>query len=76
MLSTLGNERVKTSTGKAVDVDAMIKSFADGDGSNGATQVFAEEVLNTLGQEENPECPICFDVMQYPMIIPGCLHQW
>ena len=54
----------------------MIQNFAETDGANGANHVFAEEVLNNLGKEENVECPICFDVMQYPIIIPGCLHQW
>ena len=76
VLSTLGEEKIKSSNGGLVDIDAMIKSFADGDGSHGASNAYAEDVLNSLGQDETAECPICFDVMQSPMIIPGCLHQW
>ena len=54
----------------------MIASFAGADGARGSTHAYAEAVLANLGQEDDAECPICFDVMQAPMIIPGCLHKW
>lgn len=42
---------------------------------NKGGNAYAEDVLNNLGQEEEAECPICMDVMQSPVLIPGCLHQ-
>jgi DNA repair protein RAD5 len=62
-----------------VDIDSMIRRFSteqdtsEGSGSN----VFAEGVLANLNDlDSNGECPICLDVMQSPMIIPACMHQW
>ena len=37
---------------------------------------YAEDVLAHLDQEDAQECPICMDVMQSPVLIPGCMHQW
>lgn len=41
---------------------------------------FAERVIEHLkSKEENedsPDCPICLDVVETPMMIPRCLHQW
>ncbi|KIP11786.1 hypothetical protein PHLGIDRAFT_83110 [Phlebiopsis gigantea 11061_1 CR5-6] len=74
-----------------VDVQNMVRNYVDltassddestptgeaapkpnGDKSN----TYAEDVLASLGQEDAAECPICLDVMQSPVIIPGCLHQ-
>ncbi|KAF7791598.1 hypothetical protein EIP86_002615 [Pleurotus ostreatoroseus] len=75
VLSTLGDDKASASGSEFVEVSKMIESFAGADGSSGSTNAYAEEVLATLGQEEDAECPICFDVMQAPMIIPGCLHK-
>ena len=74
-----------------VDVQNMVKNYvdltaspedeliADGEAAskpNGdKSTTYAEDVLASLGQEETAECPICLDVMQSPVIIPGCLHQ-
>jgi DNA repair protein RAD5 len=66
----------RPSTSGQVDVEALIKRFSDGGSGENGTNVFAAEVLSNLGEEEDRECPICFDVMQTPMIIPECLHQW
>jgi DNA repair protein RAD5 len=60
----------------AVDIDTLIKQFSDGEVSDGSRNVFAETVLVNLGEDDGLECPICFDVMQTPMILPECLHQW
>lgn len=60
-----------------IDVNDMIKRFAEGGNTaRGDNQTsFAEEVLANLADAEAAECPICLDVMEIPMIIPGCLHQ-
>ena len=61
-----------------VDIDAMIKQFAREDGTSVSNRegAFAEGVLNNLADIDDAECPICLDVMQSPMIIPACMHQW
>jgi DNA repair protein RAD5 len=61
----------------AVDVNDMIRRFAESEstGEEGKHS-FAEEVLAHLTDAEASECPICLDVMETPMIIPECLHQW
>ncbi|KAI0095220.1 SNF2 family N-terminal domain-containing protein [Irpex rosettiformis] len=69
-----GHTKLSTKNG-AVDIDAMIQQFAQGDKSPNLSSAFVEDVLANLNAEENAECPICLDVMQYPMVIPGCLHQ-
>ncbi|KAI0073947.1 hypothetical protein K474DRAFT_1648766 [Panus rudis PR-1116 ss-1] len=62
------------SSSDPINVDEMIKQFSEAEEGKGGN-AYAEEVLNNLGQEENPECPICFDVMDSPMVIPQCMHQ-
>lgn len=60
-----------------VDIDTMIKQFAqDGTSDSNRENTFAEGVLNNLADVDDAECPICLDVMQSPMIIPTCMHQW
>jgi DNA repair protein RAD5 len=55
----------------------MIRHFADSESTGeGGKNSFAEEVLANLTDAEAAECPICFDVMETPMIIPECMHQW
>lgn len=72
-------------------IKSYIDLTGDGDGSDGAAKTngdaetkptgahgsaaYAEDVLATLGQEDADECPICMDVMQSPVLIPGCLHR-
>ncbi|OSX66957.1 hypothetical protein POSPLADRAFT_1175676 [Postia placenta MAD-698-R-SB12] len=58
-----------------VNVQTLIKRFGEGDDSAGDNKVFAEGVLANLDEEEERECPICFDVMDTPTIIPNCMHQ-
>lgn len=62
--------------GEGVDVEALIKRFEEGDTSSEDTNVFAEQVLANLAQKDDAECPICFDVMDIPVLIPVCMHQW
>ncbi|OCH95686.1 hypothetical protein OBBRIDRAFT_871170 [Obba rivulosa] len=64
----------ETSTG-VIDVNDLIERFSKGEGTDGDTNVFAEKVLANLGEEADMECPICFDVMSEPVIIPNCMHQ-
>lgn len=55
----------------------MIRRFADGERTGeGGQNNFTEEVLANLMDAEASECPICLDVMETPMIIPECMHQW
>ncbi|KAG5652932.1 hypothetical protein H0H81_003075 [Sphagnurus paluster] len=62
----------------AVDVNDLIRKFTENENTSegGNVNVFAEEVLSTLAEAEAGECPICLDVMEIPMIIPKCMHQW
>lgn len=62
--------------GETIDVETLIKSFAQGAGSSQNGNVFAEDALQSLGQDDNTECPICLDVMEISMIIPDCMHRW
>ena len=59
-----------------IDVQELIEKFGEGENSVGDSKVYAEGVLANLGQEEDAECPICFDVMETPVILPDCMHQW
>ncbi|KAI8990572.1 SNF2 family N-terminal domain-containing protein [Trametes punicea] len=59
----------------AVDIKELIERFDKGENAAGDSKVYAEGVLATLGQDENAECPICFDVMETPAILPDCMHQ-
>lgn len=62
-----------------VDIDSMIRRFAKEEGTSegSGNNAFAEGVLANLNDlDSNGECPICLDVMQSPMIIPACMHQW
>ena len=74
MLSS-DDEGVKSNSKGAIDVDALVKQFGEGSDSANDNKVFAEGVLANLEGEEGQECPICFDVMDTPTIIPNCLHQ-
>ncbi|EPQ60320.1 hypothetical protein GLOTRDRAFT_112995 [Gloeophyllum trabeum ATCC 11539] len=56
-----------------VDINAMIKEFSEG--VENGNDTFAETVLNNLEQDDQVECPLCLDVMDTPVILPGCLHQ-
>ncbi|KAH9837360.1 SNF2 family N-terminal domain-containing protein [Rhodofomes roseus] len=69
------DEGIKASSAGAVDVNALIKQFDEGKDTPGDNKVFAEGVLANLEGEEEQECPICFDVMDTPTIVPICMHQ-
>ncbi|RDB29142.1 DNA repair protein RAD5 [Hypsizygus marmoreus] len=78
LVLTADDERALSSDGDgAVDVNDMIRRFAEAESaSEGSSKnTFAEDVLANLADAEAEECPICLDVMETPMIIPGCMHQ-
>ncbi|KAI0029488.1 SNF2 family N-terminal domain-containing protein [Vararia minispora EC-137] len=61
-----------------VDINALIKQFADGDASIGTQggNAYAEKVLKSLSQDDNvDECTICMDGMERPMMFPKCMHK-
>jgi DNA repair protein RAD5 len=62
----------------SVDVDAMIRQFQaeEPDGPASKVNTFAEDVLTNLSGETGTECPICMDVCETMVIIPGCMHRW
>ncbi|KAH7886199.1 SNF2 family N-terminal domain-containing protein [Phlebopus sp. FC_14] len=60
----------------AIDVDAFMMGIADEPTASGTPKkAFAESVLANLNTQEADECPICFDVMDSPIIIPLCMHR-
>lgn len=62
-----------------VDINAMIKQFSKEEDTSegGGRNAFAEGVLASLkDSDSDAECPICMDIMQCPMFIPACMHQW
>lgn len=59
-----------------VSVNSMIKRFTEDEKDGGNKNVFAEDVLANLSSDEATECPICLDVMENPVLIPECMHQW
>jgi len=69
------NSVLRSSDG-TVDIDALIKQFSGNEDGPCGKNVFAEGILTNLGEDNHVECPICLDVMQQPMIIPACMHQW
>ncbi|KZT08557.1 uncharacterized protein LAESUDRAFT_648872 [Laetiporus sulphureus 93-53] len=71
-----GPEDLKTEHGDSgIDVNALIKRFEEGGDADRGANAFAEDVLANLGKDNERECPICFDVMETPTILPRCLHQ-
>ena len=73
--SERGSSRAPSGSGH-IDVEELIEKFGNGENVVGDSKVYAEGVLANLGQEEDVECPICFDVMETPVIMPECMHQW
>lgn len=58
-----------------IDVNDLIKQFAGNEATaqNGPNESYAQNVVD--GLQEDEECPICFYVMEEPMIIQSCLHK-
>lgn len=77
LVLTPDDERALSPAGDGtVDVNDMIRRFADSEGTGEENKnSFAEQVLANLTDGDASECPICLDVMETPMIIPECIHQ-
>lgn len=65
----------------AVDINTILRNISGEDSKDGSSSSgninFAETVLANLGGDDDvSECPICLDVMDSPMIVPGCMHRW
>ncbi|KAJ7070484.1 DNA repair protein RAD5 [Mycena amicta] len=74
VLSTGDQQLTQTQGPGAVDVNELIKRFANDD--DAGANVFAQNALQNLDIEEaDAECPVCMDVMESPMVIPDCMHR-
>lgn len=78
----LSRETEESSSGReqdtSLDVDDMIKQFTnkENDASDHSGDNYMQGILCGLRTEVDEECPVCFDVMDCPMLIPGCMHRW
>lgn len=69
------NERaLSPSKDSLLDVDDMIKHLAE-DGNASELSPFAEQFIAGLTSDDNADCPICFNEIETPMVIQGCMHQ-
>ncbi len=57
-----------------IEVKDILGAFQE-EGSSSGSNTFAQNALANLGGDVS-ECPICMDVMDKPMLIPECMHQW
>ncbi|TFY83512.1 hypothetical protein EWM64_g492 [Hericium alpestre] len=77
----LSEETTQSAGNGSVNVNTMIKRFAESvDDAGASTQKgnsYAEDVLNKLGTTDTDadECPLCLDVMDVPMMFPECMHR-
>ena len=78
VLSSTNEQSLASQGDETIDVNELIKRFANDEQSGeGSANVFAQNALQNLEVDEaDPECPVCMDVMQSPMIIPECMHRW
>ncbi|CAA7268072.1 unnamed protein product [Cyclocybe aegerita] len=59
------------------DVNDLIKRFAeDGQTTPDGSNEFAENFMANLKGEDNADCPIYFNEMEVPMVVPRCMHQF
>jgi DNA repair protein RAD5 len=60
-----------------VDIDALISKFTEGGAEGDALpNTFAEGVLKSLDEADCEECAVCLDLMDTPILVPGCMHSW
>jgi DNA repair protein RAD5 len=57
-----------------LDVNDMIKHLA-GDENASELSSFAEQFIAGLTGDDNADCPICYNEIETPMVIHGCMHQ-
>lgn len=77
LVLTADDERALSPAGDGkVDVNELIKQFVqDESSSSGSPNTFAENALVNIAHDDAMECPICFDVIDSPMVVPNCMHQ-
>ncbi|TDL28160.1 hypothetical protein BD410DRAFT_870386 [Rickenella mellea] len=63
-----------SSNGSKLDIEKLMESFSNG-ADHASNENYAQGILQGLGSQAEEECPICFDVMDCPMLIPGCMHR-
>ncbi|KAF9566925.1 DNA repair protein RAD5 [Agrocybe pediades] len=78
LVLTPNDERVMSPEGDGkVSINELVERFAEnGPSGEGQTNAFAENFIANLKVEDNADCPICFNEMEVPMVIPKCLHQF
>lgn len=59
----------------SLNVNDMIKQFAQDEDSDQPGETYAHTVLKNLSAESDEECPICMDIMEDPVLIPVCMHK-
>lgn len=71
------NRNFKSSGDGEVDVQRLIAQFTSGQDPNidENQQEYAKAILESLHVQGDEECPICFEIMDPPMVAPNCAHQ-
>lgn len=60
---------------KGPNISDIVNKINSGSGDS-PNAAFAEVILANLAKEDASECPVCFDIMKIPTIMPECAHQW
>ncbi|KDR85554.1 hypothetical protein GALMADRAFT_51611 [Galerina marginata CBS 339.88] len=78
LVLTKNDERTLSPDGDdRLTVNELIGRFAEGEGSDASKpNAFAENFIANLNGDDNADCPICFNEMENPMIVPKCMHQF
>ena len=71
------NEEGNNESGNGtVDTNELIRQLMKcEEGSEDGVNIYAQNVLNNLSVKNDEECPICFDVIQEPVLLPMCAHK-
>jgi len=77
LVLTKNDERaLSPDDGGKVDVNDLIARFAqEGQSTDGGPNKFADNFMASLNGIDNADCPICFNEMEIPMVLPECMHQ-
>lgn len=78
-------EASSTSTSGVIKLQDLVKHESGRAAVSKTNAVFVEETLKFLDAgtgiqggegEGRSECPLCLDMMEAPVLIPPCMHQW
>ncbi|KAF8807924.1 DNA repair protein RAD5 [Phlegmacium glaucopus] len=76
LVLTKDDERaLSPSKDSQLDVTDLIKRLAE-DRKGSEPSNFAEQFIAGLTGDDNTDCPICFNEIEIPMVIPKCMHQF